>query len=380
VANTVLTDSSNVQKWATDFAKEYIRESGFADLMGTKDGAIIRVRNELVSSAGTIVHVPHIARLRAAGVTGSATLKGNEEALSNYSFALRTTFHRKAVNILQSDQIKTEIQLLDAAKAALKDYFAEKLRTDIIDSLQGINIVGVANADGTPGEDSFKTYAVATAPEKNAWLVANQDRVLIGSKKANYSGTLSTDLAKITAANDKLTPAFVSLMKRTAKLSGALAGKNRIMPYKVEDGRELYVLCVDSNGFRDLRNDANMMAANRDARVRGESNIIFADGDLMWDGVVIKEIPEIPTLGAVGNATGNGSGGPATVGTAFLLGRGAITMAYSQQLTPVTQKEDYGFQNGVGLSECRSLAGMLTSFNGVMYGVLRAFHSSEADA
>lgn len=372
MANTVLTDSSNVQKWANDFAKEYIRESGFQRYMGTKDGSIIRVRNELSSSAGTIIHVPHIARLRSNGVEGSTALAGTEEALSNYSFALRTTFHRKAVNILRSDKIKTELDLLNAAKGALKDYFAERLRTDIITSLQGINIVGAANADGTPGEDTFKTYAAASAAERNAWVVKHSDRVLFGAAKANYSATMSLALANVDNTADKLTPAMVSLAKRIAKVSGSAAGSNRIMPFKTDDGRELYVMFVDSNGFRDLRNDSTMMAANRDARVRGEDNIIFADGDLLWDGVVIREIPEIGVLAGAGAAA-------IDVGTAFLCGRGALTVAYSEQPTPRTQMEDYDFQHGVGLEECRSMTGLKTSFNGVAYGVVSVFHASVAD-
>lgn len=382
MANTTLTDSSNVAKWANDFAKEYIRESGFAQYMGTNDGAIIRVRNELVSSAGTIIHVPHIARLRSAGVTGSSTLAGNEEALSNYSFAIRTTFHRKAVNILKSDKIKTEMDLLNAAKGALKDFFAEALREDIIESLQGINVTGAANSDSTPGEDTFVVYASATEAQKDAWLDKNYDRVVYGAAIGNISTSApaggatrdhSASLANIDNTADKLTPALVSLAKRMAKNSGAASGKNRVMPFKTQDGRELYVMFVDSNGFRDLRNNTDMMAANRDARVRGEDNVIFSDGDLLWDGVVIKEVPEIPTLGGVG-------AGSIAVGSAFLCGRGAVTLAYSQKPSPVTQMEDYGFQHGVGLEECRSISGLKTSFNGVQYGVVTVFHASVADA
>jgi hypothetical protein len=202
--------------------------------------------------------------------------------------------------------------------------------------------------------------------------VKNVDRVLFGAAVANYSATMATALLNVDAAADKLTPAMISLAKRRAKTSGSAAGSNRIMPYKTKDGRELYVLFVDSNGFRDLRNNTDMMAANRDARVRSEDNVIFSDGDLLWDGVVIKEIPEIPVLAGAGAAA-------IDVGTAFLCGRGALTLAYSEQPTPRTQMEDYDFSHGVGLEECRSLTGMKTSFNGIQYGVVTVFHASVAD-
>ena len=383
MANTVITDSSTLQKWSKDFLKDYVRASQFAREMGSSEDSVIRIDTSLSKGKGTIVHVPHIAALRVDGVTGATQMVGTEENLANFSFNIRTTHYRKAVTIQKSETVKTEIDFLNAAKIALKDHFARKLRSDIIVGLQGINIQAANNSDGTPGEDTFKSYANALAAERNAWQVANSDRVIYGAKKGNASGVNATDLAKLTYAADRMTPALVSLAKRVAQNSGNTAG-NKIQPVMLKDGREMYLFYMDSNAFRDLRNDTNMMAANRDAADRGKDNVIFAAGDLVWDNVICREVQEIPTLGAVGNATGNnGATGVGTVGTAFMCGRGAITLSWTQEPTPVFQQLDYDFSQGVGLEEVRSLAsntGLKTSFGGKQYGVVTVFHSSEADA
>ena len=46
--------------------------------------------------------------------------------------------------------------------------------------------------------------------------------------------------------------------------------------------------------FRDFSQDSAVQQANRDARVRGvETNPLFTGGELVLDGVIVREIPEM---------------------------------------------------------------------------------------
>lgn len=382
MANTILTDSSTKAVWESNFAKEYVRESGFLAYMGTADNSIVRVKNNLMN-AGAIVHVPMIAKLSGNGVTGSSTLKGSEEALANYSYAVRTSLRRNGVTVNRDQSFKTEIDLLDAAKSSLRDWAARQLRTDFINQLQSVVVKAAANGDGTPGEDSNVLIGVATEAQKDAFLDNNYDRILFGATKSNISTSApaggatrdhSASLLNVDSAADKLSAGILGVAKRMAKQTGTVAGKMAIQPYKSDAtaGREFYVLFVDSNGFRDLAADTLISQANRDARPRDvEQNPLFQDGDLLYQGVVIKEIPEMSVL------AGQGAAG-IDVGTAFLCGANALTLAWSQKPTARTQIDDYELMHGVAIEEIRGVG--KTAFNGSQIGCVTVYHASVGDA
>jgi hypothetical protein len=105
----------------------------------------------------------------------------------------------------------------------------------------------------------------STAANRNAWAAANQDRLLFGKLKSNYSATFATGLGNIDTTDDKCTVASMGLAKRMAK-----AADPRIRPYQVDDeeGREFYVAFHGARTFRDLSADSTLTQANREARAR----------------------------------------------------------------------------------------------------------------
>ena len=121
-----------------------------------------------------------------------------------------------------------------------------------------------------------------------------------------------------------------------------------IRPIRVAEDEDFYVMFVNSSSMRDLRNDTAMQAANRDARQRGENNPLFRGGDLLWDSVIIREVPEIPTTGDVGTAS-------ARVSPNYLCGAQAIGIGWAQTAKAISNNTDYGFRNGVGVMEYRGI-------------------------
>jgi hypothetical protein len=222
-------------------------------------------------------------------VTGSAVLDGSEEELTNYNMPISIDWRRNAVRVPKSTSFKTEINLLNAGRDALLVWESEKLRDDII------NALGAAVTD-TAG--ATVNISASTAANRNTWSAANSDRLLFGAVKSNYSATYAAALGNVDTTADKCTSTSMSLAKRMAK-----AADPHIRPFRVGDGdgREYYVCFHGARTFRDLKADATIVAANTDARAREgngmKDNPIFQDGDIAYDGLIHREVPEIDTLG-----------------------------------------------------------------------------------
>lgn len=370
MANFRLTSASDKQVWSEKFTSEYVRESGLLPYMSTSTTAIIRMDKSLGAQAGSLVHFPYFRKLTGAGVTGGTVLKGSEEALLNHSAAVRVAHVRNAVAVQESESFRTEIDVVNVARDSLVSWSAEKLRDDLLTAGQSIVIKGANDTNGDPLEDTYKSYASASAAERNAHLVNNTDRILFGSARANgSSGVMATALATITPGQ-KLSAGVINMAKTMARTAATF----KIRPYRsnATAGKEYFVLFVGPEGFRDLSVDNLIYAANKDARERDlESNPIFQSGDLIYNGIIIREIPEMPLTGAVGN-------GGAVVGQAFLCGQGALAVAYAKMATPRTQMEDYGHSYGAGITEIRGQIKL--SAAGVQTGMVTLFHAASPDA
>ena len=366
MAEVVLASASEKQTWVTNFLREYVRESGFMPYMGTAEDNIIRIRNELKSEGGAYINVPLITRLKGRGVRGAEVLKGNEDDLGNFNDQVRIDWIRNGVKVPKSTSYKTDIDLFGAAKPQLRTWDAELLRDDIIDALAA-------------GTDSSVLYANASAAQRNAFLVNNSDRILFGKSKSNASsGVWATALGNVDATDDKLTASTAMLAKRMARTAGQGAGGINIRPFKSDmtAGREWFVMFVNSLSFRDLAADSTIIQANTQARAREgdaiERNPLFQDGDLLYNGIIFREIPEIPVL------TGVGAAG-IDVGMNFLCGQSAVTVAYGQDpVFRVDMKEDYEFRPGVAIEELRGIK--KTSYAGKQYGVVTLLNAAVADA
>ncbi|QZP07781.1 N4-gp56 family major capsid protein [Caenibius sp. WL] len=315
-------NAANVEElWDNDFFKSYVRANRFKRYMGTTENSIIHTKMDLTKKAGDGITLPLITELTGAGQTGNGLLEGNEEALGNYGHKIEVATRRHAVAVTDNDQQFTGIPLRDAAKEQLKLWAMKKLRTNIIDAL---------------GSKNGIIYASASEGDKDAWLAANSDRVMFGDGTVGGFTDHSADLALVTAGM-KLTKEVVSKAKAKAELSTPI-----IRPVTVGEDSETYVMFVGSGAFRDLKTD--LATSLQNAQERGDSNPLWNDGDLMWDGVVIRKIQEIASIGNVGATS-------ARIEPYFLCGAQAIGVAWAQTTKSTTDVRDYGFVKGVGIHE-----------------------------
>ncbi len=375
MSEVVLASTSVKQKWIAKYFQEYVRDSRFMPYMSNADlnkGGIILTRYELQEEAGKTINIPFIGRLVGSGVTGSEMLDGAEEELTNYNFAMSIDWRRNAVRVPKSESYKTEVNLLNAAKDALNVWESEKLRDDIIKAFCSV----VVGTTGTSAD--LVNFDAATAGNKNTWTAANQDRILFGNALSNYSATFATGAGNVTSAMKASVP-IMGLAKRMAK-----SANPRIRPWRVDsmNGREFFVAFHGARSFRDFKADTTLVTANTSARAREDdgwkNNPIFQDGDLFYDGVLHREVPEIDDYCATAgfNAIGGTS---ADVRPVFLCGSGAAAIAWGQEPTPRTDYvKDYGFRPGVAIEELLGVKKI--AYNGVQNGVVTVLVGAAADS
>lgn len=350
MAETALISASRVQKWLPTYFEEYVRESGFSKYMGKSPNNIIITKSELIET-GNQLNIPLVTRLTGAGVTGTTTLDGAEEELGNYNHQLTIDWLRNAVLVNKKDIHDAAFDIPMAAKSSLKTWSTDRLRSAIITALGSVT--------------ATTSYADADATAKDAYNVAQSDRILFGALNSNYNATHQTALATIDNSADKLSPAIVSLAKRKAKNADP-----HIRPFRTADGREYFVMFAGSYPFRDLKESNAMSQANREARPRDvESNPIFQDGDLIYDGVIIREIPEIPTF----------TNGSIDCSYSFLCGAQSVGIGWGQMPNIVVDpNKDYKFRTGMATEEYRGVEKLF--FNGKQHGVVTVFTAAVADA
>jgi hypothetical protein len=342
MATTTTPSDLQEVRYRRQYWQEYVRESGFAAYMGANPMVPIHTCYEM-SSGGKSLTIPLVGRLANAGVEGNTRLSGSEESLGKHSHSITVQYSRHAVELSKQDEHYDASNAREAVRPLLKEWSTSRLRDRIIDALSSVAFSGAQNSVITSPLDTGRNIQSGSTAN-DTWVVANSDRVLFGAVNSNYNATFATALATIDNTTDKLTAAAVGVMKRIAKTADP-----HIRPIRssAEDGREYYVMFTGSKPFRDLKADSTIVANLRDARSREgsgmEKNPLFQDGDLIHDGVIIREIPEFTTITNTNSVA---------CGLAVLCGAQAVGVAWGQEPRFTAKKEDdYDFFSGIGIEE-----------------------------
>ena len=341
MAETSVPSNSRVIKWQRDFWREYIRANRFSKAMGTDDSAPIQLVEDLESSVGETVNIELVNRLAGAGVTGTSTLEGNEEALGQRNFRLTVNRTRHAVVHDRLHEQFSAIDLVSAKRAVLMDWFKESVRDRIVTAL------GSMSSDGS----THYAYASASSTVRNAWLVNNQDRVIFGANLGTAYTVHATGITALDTTADIWTVANAALVKDAAKSAGP-----KIRPIRVKDDEEWYLWYMPTKIFRQAQTALATVNQNAWERARGESNPLFTGGDLIYDGIIMKEIPEIGQLSGTPGASGTTSVAPS-----YLVGAQAIGYAIAQRSKMIENVRDYGAKKGAGIE-------MVDAINKIYFG------------
>jgi hypothetical protein len=341
--------NNQIIKWRTNVMREWRRGNYFSPYMGESPNSIIQILNDL-KSGGDILNVPIVGALRGPGVS-TGPLTGNEEKLDNYGMRLWVDWARNAVLLTRAQMRKSSFDQMELVRPLLTEWGNCLLRDEIVQAMFSLPSesppVNLGN-EATAGQRvNGVLFPDATAAQKNTWQTDNADRILFGAARSNLvSGNFSGSLANLDDPTDRASAKVLLLAKRQAR-----AASPGITPYmdSEDQGREWFVAFCGSETFRDFAADPAIVDANTNARPREvdiKRNPLFADGDLTYRGVIIREIPEITdfcTLVGVGATNVN-------VQPFFLCGQNAVALGWGQAPKPTERAEDdYGMIIGRGV-------------------------------
>jgi len=334
MADTRAIANLTPEQWDDQFFTEYLTENRYAGEMGTNENNVIQVKENLTKKKGDRINFALVNKLTQDAVTGRATMEGNEEDMGTRSFELAIDKRRNAVRVAEIDEQFSAISLREAGKFVLKEWSmkdTERLISRSLGVMNGIPMtVAALTADG----------GTATDP----WLVDNADRVWFGNNAYTAMTDLSAGLATLTSgtAAERLTIDAIDQMKFMAMNRA----NPKIRPIRSEaNGRHYYLLYAHPLAFRDLKADTALRQAQREVSLEMENNRLFKGGDLLWNGVIIKEAHDLYDY-----STLTGFGDSSTVVPAFLCGAQAVGVAYGRRWRSKTEEFDYGDKHGVEIS------------------------------
>lgn len=371
MADTTIATANEVKQWDDKAFLEYVRENEFSNYMGMSENSAIQVNEKLGKTPGDAITFTLVGKMSGAN-RGAGQLEGNEEAIGNYGHQVNLEVVRNAFTINDFEEQTTAIDIRNAGKTQLKNWAMDLMRGDILQALHSIN-----------GTD----YGTATNAAMDTWNTDNSDRIVyVGTTP---TGDHSADLVAL-GSTDTLSATQISLARRKARTANPA-----MKPIRVKGQEEWYVMFCDPYAFRDLKADTTIQAAQRDALARGMDNPLFRAGDIIWDGVICREVPEIANLiddatgswgaGAAANSLKTAGTSSARVGVSFLLGAQAVGVAYGKRLTTTTDTREYGFVKGFGVLEYRGIEKLLFktpsgNTNAVDHGVVTVYSYAAVDA
>lgn len=380
MALTVIQSNNKLVQYTKDLNREFVRENLFSPYMGDDLTAVIRRRYEM-KNGGEQMNIPLVSKLKNQAI-GIGTLVGNEENIDNYGMRVWLDWRRNAVKTNKAEKQKDSVDLFGEAKPLLSNWGKELQRDELIAAFMALPSESAPAGLGSgPGQAvNGILYEAATAAQKLTWQNDNSDRVLFGTLISNLNAsTYATSLSNI-ADTQTMTASVVSLMKRMA-----MAASPALRPMKTDNGYEYYVCFMGLNAFRDLKADLKTVHTTA-YQNSGKENILFQDGDIMWDGVLVRQVPEISgfvtdiwtTLKTAGASSHR-------VEPSFFCGQQAAAFCWGQMAQPtVLAEDDYGFATGVGVDMAYGTAKMFKKVPGtgsalVQWGMFTHFAAAQAD-
>lgn len=376
------------QKWDKKAILEAQRASQFSAFIGKGTNKPIIYRTMEAQTD----NVPFVPDLTGSYVNGDNRLKGNETTMPSYHEQVTCEWLRKGVEYTKRTVSFSSFDIRGAAKDSLTNFYKNAMRTRIIDaflsmrnstaagtnSLYGLITSGTFGPEITASNSvgatvtSIEGAPVVTADEtlKDGWLAKNSDRVLFGSARSNNaSNDHSAALGLIDSSDDTPRASNVTLLKQMAKLASP-----KINPFMLKNDtnggmQEWFLLLVGSRGFGYYQNDPEIKQLDLSARERGLDNPAFTGGELLVNGVIIKEIEEMPVIVGVGASS-------VDVGVGVLVGNQALAYGSYQEMQSIADTDDYEFVKGIGTDQADVLKKIF--FNGKQHGVVTHYFAAPA--
>ena len=341
-------DSLTVKLWARKLFHEALKETWFSKFIGEGTDSLIQKKTETQKMAGDRIRVGLRMQLAGAGIQGTGTMEGSEEALTTYSDDLLINYLKNAVRWDSSiSQQRVAFDLRDEANMALKDWWSDRFDTAFMNQLAG----------NTGQSDTRYTGNNATIAPSATRLITCGPNLDTTEASLSASTTFALQFRDIDRA--------VAMAKTATPL---------IRPLKV-NGEERYVMFIHPFQTFQLRRDTstnNFMdiakAALQGAQAAGKAAIY--DGALgVYNGVILHEATRIPIITGTPN-----SGAAAAFRRAVFCGAQAGVMAFGQKTPSATEmswkEQEFDYGDKIGVKGGSVFGIKKTVFNSVDFGVI----------
>lgn len=167
-------DSETVKLWSKMLSREVIAETYAARFMGTGSDSVITIKDETSKSAGDRITNTLRVKLTGGGVSGDATLEGQEEKLVTYTDNLLIDQNRHAVRSAgrMSDQ-RVTFSVREEARLALADWWSEQIDTALFNQLAGNTAAsGIQTGNNTVTAQDTNHLVIADGVAAEASLTA----------------------------------------------------------------------------------------------------------------------------------------------------------------------------------------------------------------
>ncbi len=344
--------------WRQQYMLEWIGTFRFNKLMGDGGDTPIHYVSE-VKARGEYIKIPLLGAMKKKGVTGNMVLEGREEKADEHLYNCKIEHWRNAIGVTEWDERRRPVELLPQLRPLLMNWSKARLRDYIIDGLFSTGLHTTIHAPlrnhdatqviaGDPSPTAVQTQATTT--QLNAWLTANTDRIMFGGNDTvPVSNNFVSSVQACTTNSDYPSATNVTKIKDRADLAHKAA--YGIEPLSLgEDDETGYVLLCSLGYYNKLRQDTDIKEFNKslvagNGSGSGVKNPYFSSGDLMWDNVIIKRIPELGEHTDVTNTTDK------TYSRAILLGKQAIAMCLGDDVQFRPLERDYGNSKSVAIRE-----------------------------
>lgn len=279
-------------------------------------------KDDLEKQAGDKVYIDIALALTGNGATGdTALLEGNEEEIKYRQMSFTVDSLQHAVRWSKKARIVINHNIRQNALGQLAKWLAGRLDNRVFATFTGETVNGFAPA-----------ITAANLPTTMKWFAGSATSV----------GTVAdSDAAGRLKLND------ISDIKAYAQVV------NKIEPLRLQDGEEIFGMCLHPYAALALKKDSQYQQAQREALARGKDNPLFTGALAMWDGVVLYSSNRVPTA----------ADGAASISVARNIFFGAQAQVRGYAYYPDWVEEEFSYGQETGIATFTMLGQSLVEFD-----------------
>ena len=268
MAHDLIFESNNAltrKKWAKDLFHVMLPAVEFNDLIGTDANSIIQMKTDLGKGEGDTITFAIRRQLSGAGIVGSATVEGNEEKIRFKDFSMTIEELNHAVDTGgRMDEQRVPYDIMQEAKDALSDWWADKLSEYVINTLAGNSTYAI----------NGETFAQAcTEPDTGHKITVN-------------------DVAEASiASSDIMDLSFLDRLKQRAELPST--GCDKVRPLKIK-GKNYYRVILHNYVFDQLKTNTNI--AQWGDMLRSAQKLDMPMIEFEYNGMLVTKSERMPAL------------------------------------------------------------------------------------